>query len=178
MQPWALDGWDTPATQAKYVAAWQEKMSVVASFGHGLNMTVGADLPFWANTIPAQPSQTQSSPSSDSETRTQTMMDAWTLSIVDSATFMTYRSDPAQLLAIAAPALEAGDDDNAGGTGAGGAVWLAVETTDVGDSALSYFGSTADRLAADLETIQAGAGAHAGFAGIAVHDTVGWRALR
>ncbi|KAK7755295.1 hypothetical protein SLS62_002801 [Diatrype stigma] len=173
IEPWALDGWDTPATQAKLVAAWQAKMRAVASFGHGLNMTVGADLPFWANTIQAPSS------SSASETQTQTTMDAWTLGVVDSATFMTYRSDPAQLLDIAAPALAAGDDAAAGtGAGAGGVVWLAVETTDVGDSTLSYYGASADKLSADLDTIRAGAETHAGFAGIAVHDTAGWQALR
>lgn len=162
-QPWVLEGWDTPAKQAQYVASWQEKISTIANFSRGLDMAAAADLPFWANTI--IPSSSSSSDSSDSTT-----MDVWTLGVVDSATFMTYRSAPAQLLDVAAPALGAGD-------ATGKPVWLAVETTDVGDAALSYFGRTAGALAADLVTVQEGARAHASFAGIAVHDSVGWPAL-
>ncbi|EMR66832.1 putative copper amine oxidase n-terminal domain protein [Eutypa lata UCREL1] len=163
IEPWVLEGWDTPAKQAQYVASWQEKISTIANFSRGLDMAVAADLPFWANTI--IPSSSSSSDSSDSTT-----MDVWTLGVVDSATFMTYRSAPAQLLDVAAPALGAGD-------ATGKPVWLAVETTDVGDAALSYFGRTAGALAADLVTVQEGARAHASFAGIAVHDSVGWPAL-
>jgi hypothetical protein len=132
-------------------------MSTVTFFGRRLNLTVAADLPFWANTIQSASSTAK--------------MDRWTLGLVDSATFMTYRSDAAQLLDIAGAALAAGDAE-------GKPVWLAVETTDVGDERLSYFGKSASKLAADLETVQIGAQGHASFAGIAVHDSVGWPALK
>lgn len=160
-QPWVLEDWDTPATQAQYVASWQEKILTIATFTKNLdnNVSIAADLPFWANTI-------------QSANATFPTMDAWMLGIVDSATFMTYRSDPALLLDIAAPALEAGD------AAADKQVWLAVETTDVGDAALSYYGRSKSELAEDLVTIQEGAETHASFAGIAVHDSVGWAALQ
>jgi len=132
-------------------------MSTVAFFGRRLGLTVAADLPFWANEIQSASSTAK--------------MDRWTLALVDSATFMTYRSDAAQLLDIASAALAAGEAE-------GKPVWLAVETTDIGDSRLSYFGKPASKLAADLITVQTGAQRHASFAGIAVHDSVGWPAMK
>jgi len=132
-------------------------MSTVATFSRRLGLTVAADLPFWANEIQSASSTAK--------------MDRWTLGLVDSATFMTYRSDAAQVLDIASAALAAGQAE-------GKPVWLAVETTDIGDSRLSYFGKPASKLAADLVTVQAGAQGHASFAGIAVHDSIGWPALK
>jgi hypothetical protein len=120
--------------------------------GKTLGLPVAADLPFWANSIKC-PGTSQT-------------LDVWMLSKLNSATFMTYRNTPSNLMEIAIPILKAG-------VAAGKPVWLAVETTDADQAntpLISYYGKGSATLFRDLATVAAKAAAYSSFAGIAIHD--------
>lgn len=90
---------------------------------------------------------------------------------LDAATFMTYRNTATDLLDIATSVLEAGETT-------GKPVWLAVETVDAADAILiSYFGKTFTTLSEDLVSIKSTASTYGSFAGIAIHDYDGAKAL-
>uniref|UniRef100_A0A8H7K4P8 Uncharacterized protein n=1 Tax=Bionectria ochroleuca TaxID=29856 RepID=A0A8H7K4P8_BIOOC len=154
VEPWGLDDWD--ANKAKYIEGWQGVAQKVASLASSLGITVAADLPFWANTL-------------DSTITGQTV-DIWMLNLLDYATFMTYRNTVPALLDIATPVLAAGNE-------VGKPVWLAVETIQLPEDNLSYYGQPVSKLQSDLNEIATAVQGQSSFAGIAVHDYDGWSAL-
>ncbi|CAJ2512024.1 Uu.00g076490.m01.CDS01 [Anthostomella pinea] len=155
VEPWGLDEWEL--NQGTYIARLQSIVTQVTSLGKALGLPVSADLPYWAYTITCP-------------TTGQTL-DTWMLDNLDTATFMTYRNTAAELIDIASKVLEAGN-------AAGKPVWLAVETVDAADALLiSYFGKTVSALYEDLASVHAKAATYASFAGIAIHDYGGLKAL-
>ncbi|KAI0167641.1 hypothetical protein BJ166DRAFT_238887 [Pestalotiopsis sp. NC0098] len=155
VEPWGLDGWTS--NEETYTATLQSIVTQITALGQTLGLPVAADLPYWADTVTcASTGQT---------------LDAWMLEQLDTATFMTYRNTATELLDIASSVLEAGNT-------AGKPVWLAVETVDAADALLiSYFGKTLSVLHSDLVTVHAQAATYASFAGIAIHDYSGVKAL-
>ncbi|ETS76222.1 hypothetical protein PFICI_11609 [Pestalotiopsis fici W106-1] len=158
VEPWGLDGWTS--NEETYTATLQSIVLQVTSLGSTLGLPVAADLPYWADTINC----------TATSGAIQTL-DAWMLDQLDTATFMTYRNTATELLDIATSVLEAGNS-------AGKPVWLAVETVDAADALLiSYFGKTLSVLSSDLVTIHTQAATYSSFAGIAIHDYSGVKAL-
>ncbi|KAH8884382.1 hypothetical protein GQ53DRAFT_846310 [Thozetella sp. PMI_491] len=154
VEPWAFADWDS--NQSFYIQGWQNVVQQVSTFGKQLNMPVAADLPFWTYTL-------------TSPTTGQTL-DLWLLNVLDSATFMTYRNTAAGVVSLTPPILSAAH-------ATGKRVWFAVETTQVEEGNVSYFGKSAATLASDLKQIASSAAGDTSFAGIGVHDYNGWRAL-
>lgn len=150
VEPWALDDFD--ANTAQYVSSLQSIVSQVKTVATSLNLPLGADLPFWGNTVPCG----------------SATLDTCLLKDLDSVTFMTYRNTASSLLGIADPvfnAVKAVDPSKP--------VWLSVETSsecaDVG--LISYAGKTLGTLMSDLVKITTGAEQKASsFAGVAVHS--------
>lgn len=158
VEPWGLDGWT--ANEETYTATLQTIVTQITSLGQTLGLPVAADLPYWADTV-----------NCTSTTGAIQTLDAWMLEQLDTATFMTYRNTATELLDIATSVLEAGNS-------AGKPVWLAVETVDAADALLiSYFGKTLSVLSEDLVTVHTAATTYSSFAGIAIHDYSGVKAL-
>ena len=150
VEPWALDDFD--ANKAEYVAELQSIVSSVKEVTTELNLPLGADLPFWGNTVACGDST----------------LDTCLLGDLDYVTFMTYRNTATSLLGIADPVLNSVKKVNPDMP-----VWLSVETSsecaDV--SLISYAGKTLTNLVGDLAKIASGAEKKAAsFKGIAVHS--------
>ena len=150
VEPWALDDFD--ANKAEYVAELQSIVSAVKEVTSPLGLPLGADLPFWGNTVACGDST----------------LDTCLLGDLDYVTFMTYRNTATSLLGIADPVLAAVKKVDANMP-----VWLSVETSsecaDV--SLISYAGKTLSNLVGDLAKIASGAEKTApSFKGIAVHS--------
>lgn len=150
VEPWALDDFD--ANKAEYVSSLQSIVSQVKEVAQPLDLPVGADLPFWGNTVPCGDST----------------LDTCLLKDLDYLTFMTYRNTADSLLGIADPVLKA-----VKAVDSTKPVWLSVETSsetpDV--SLISYAGKTLHTMMSDLVKIDIGAKKSAPkFAGVAVHS--------
>lgn len=150
VEPWALPDFD--ANKAEYISALQSIVSQVKDVAKPLGLPLGADLPFWGNTVACGDST----------------LDTCLLNDLDSVTFMTYRNTADSLLGIADPVLKA-----VKAVDASKPVWLSVETSsecaDVG--LISYAGKTLGNLVSDLAKIATGAQKKApSFAGVAVHS--------
>lgn len=151
-QPWALDDWET--NKATYIQTWEGLVQEVVSLGKSLSMPVAADLPFFAYKL-------------NSSIEGQTA-DLWMLNVLDSATFMTYRTTATEVLELAVPVLAAGDASNT-------PVWLAVEAADAAEAAgVTFFDESASTLDAALTEIKSSSDSSASFNGIAVN---GWLTL-
>ncbi|KAF2448702.1 hypothetical protein P171DRAFT_428740 [Karstenula rhodostoma CBS 690.94] len=157
VEPWALDGFDS--NKAEYVSSLVSIVSQVKEVAQPLNLPLGADLPFWANTVECEDST----------------LDTCLLNNLDYVTFMTYRNTAKSLIGIADPVLKA-----VKAVDSSIPVWLSVETSsecsDV--SLISYAGKTLDNMLGDLKTITTSATKSAGnFAGVAVHSYKDFLAL-
>lgn len=150
VEPWALDGFDD--NKAEYISSLVSIVGQTKELATSLDLPLGADLPFWANTVACKSST----------------LDTCLLNDLDYVTFMTYRNTAKSLLGIADPVLAAVKKVDASKP-----VWLSVETSgecaDVG--LISYAGKTLSTLVSDLATITKGAKKTAqNFAGVAVHS--------
>lgn len=150
VEPWALDGFE--ANKAEYVSSLVSIVSQVKEVAQPLKLPLGADLPFWADTVPCEDST----------------LDTCLLKNLDSVTFMTYRNTAKSLLGIADPVLKA-----VKAKAPSMPVWLSVETSgecaDV--SLISYAGKTLGNMLSDLVTVTTSAAKSSGnFAGVAVHS--------
>ncbi|KAI1865355.1 uncharacterized protein JN550_008403 [Neoarthrinium moseri] len=155
VEPWGLDGWTS--NKETYVASFQSIITQLKSLGSSLGLPVAADLPYWADKIICPD--------------TGKGLDVWALENLDTATFMTYRNTAEELLEVATAVLEAGN-------AAGKPVWLAVETVAAAEAYLiSYVGKSSANLFTDLTTIKTTAAKYTSFAGIAIHDYDGVKAL-
>ncbi|KAF1970780.1 hypothetical protein BU23DRAFT_600690 [Bimuria novae-zelandiae CBS 107.79] len=150
VEPWALE--DFEANKAQYVSSLQSIVSRVKKVTQPLNLPLGADLPFWGNTVPCGNAN----------------LDTCLLKDLDYVTFMTYRNTADSLLGIADPVLKA-----VKAVDSSKPVWLSVETSsecaDV--DLISYAGKTLSKMLSDLVKIDTSAKQKAAsFAGIAVHS--------
>jgi hypothetical protein len=150
VEPWALEDFD--ANKAEYVSSLVSIVSQVKEVSQPLNLPLGADLPFWANTVECEDST----------------LDVCLLHNLDYVTFMTYRNTAKSLLGIADPVLKA-----VKGVDSSMPVWLSVETSsecaDVG--LISYATKGLDSMLGDLVTVATSASKSSkNFAGVAVHS--------
>ena len=152
IEPWTLGETEWAANSATYVESLTGLVDTVVSVTEPLNLTVAADLPFWANTVACGDGT----------------LDTCLLGNLDSVTFMTYRNTAAELLRVTTPLLNAAAE-----TASGKPIWLAVEMcAEAADTpnTISYNGTSVERVECDLAMVEKNATAYSGFAGFAFHS--------
>ncbi|KAJ4294073.1 hypothetical protein N0V90_007762 [Kalmusia sp. IMI 367209] len=150
VEPGSLDDFD--ANKATYVEALVDIVGKVKTTAESLDLPVGADLPFWANTVACG----------------DATLDTCLLDKLDSVTFMTYRNTASSLLGIADPVLKA-----VKAVDSSKPVWLSVETSSTCSdvSLISYAEKGLSTMLTDLVKVETSAKKKSsGFAGVAVHS--------
>lgn len=152
IEPYLLPNWTKE--QATIVAQWQRSVQMITATAQALHLPASADIPFWLYTL--------NTPDSHS-TLSQWMIDQY-----DSLTVMAYRDSGAAIDDVAQAQLSEADT-------AGKDMYIGVETnpSSEGDH-ISFYGKGADALTTALSQVTTQASTHSSFAGIAVHDYVGW----
>lgn len=158
IEPYALSGWNDPSTQASLVTSYLSTLSSMRKTAAAAGMPLEADVPFWYNTI---------------ATGATTMADG-VLARVDAVTVMSYRNVATGPNSIT----DIGSDMLARGAAAGVPVRLAAETNPLSDCPTCTFAGTSaatlDTALAAVDSTEAGSSS---YAGMAVEDYDGWRAL-
>lgn len=152
IEPYLLPNWTTE--QATIIAQWQRSVQMITTTAQALHLSASADIPFWLYTLNTP---------DDHSTLSQWMIDQY-----DSLTVMAYRDSGAAIYDIAQAQLSEADH-------AGKDMYIGVETnpSSEGDH-ISFYGKGADALTTALSQVTTQASTHSSFAGIAVHDYVGW----
>lgn len=157
VEPYALAGWSKPASQAKLVTSYLSLLSSMRQAAAS-GLPLEADIPFWYNTI---------------ATGSTTLADG-VLARVDAATVMSYRNTATGPNSIT----DIGSDMLARGAAVGVPVRLAAETNPLSDCPTCTFaGSSSTTLDAALAVVDQTEAASSAYAGMAIEDYDGWRAL-
>lgn len=155
IEPYLLPEWKT--SQSTVVAGWQEVARKLVTTARLLNVPASADIPFWLHTI-------RTADSSGT-------LDRWMIQKCDSVTVMAYRNSCAGVLDIARTALMQGN-------AAGRPVWLGIETVASAEGRhISFAEFDEEYVEKQLADVERTASSTPSFAGVAVHDYAGWRAL-
>lgn len=158
VEPYALAGWSKPASQAKLVTSYLSLLSSMRQAAATSGLPLEADIPFWYNTI---------------ATGSTTLADG-VLARVDAATVMSYRNTATGPNSIT----DIGSDMLARGAAVGVPVRLAAETNPLSDCPTCTFaGSSSATLDAALAVVDQTEAASSAYAGMAIEDYDGWRAL-
>ena len=157
VEPWLHPSWD--GGSAALLASWVDLLGELSA---DTTRPVEADISFWLHehTVGGRPA------------------DEAVMSAVDAVPAMSYRdtaTGPDSITGVAAPAL-------ATARRLGRPIRLAVETRDLGSDPVSakqtFFGATQRQLDRALVEVDSAVAGHPTYAGIAVHDHLGWSALR
>lgn len=152
IEPYLLSQW--AEQQETIIAQWQRSVQLVAQTARTLHLSASADIPFWLYTLHV---------SDGSSTLSRWMMDQY-----DSLTIMAYRNTADDIYDVAQNELSEADD-------AGKTIYIGVETNASSEgSNISFYGAGASTLNAALSQVSVQGSTHSSFAGIAVHDYVGW----
>ncbi|CAN7347046.1 hypothetical protein LJR027_001844 [Terrabacter sp. LjRoot27] len=162
VEPYSTPAWST--NQATVVSRYLTLLDKLkASAGAA---PIEADIPFWFNTIHAVASAGAAS-----------TLDREIMKRTAGVTVMSYRSSATGTdgtLDVAAPALAAG-------ASLGKPVRLGQETNYLGATAVdtkqTFYGWTRSAMEIQLAQVNAGASAHATYAGLAIHDAAGYAAM-
>ena len=160
VEPYLLAGWSNPRTRATLVKGY---VDLLARLQSDSSAPLEVDIPFWYNTI-------------SSAKRGGTLADD-VLTRVDAVTVMSYRDSAAGILDVGRDVLDRADALAVIGRRV--PVRLAAETNPLPDCDYCTFaqeGSAA--LALALATVDAASALRPSYAGMAVHDHLGWLALR
>jgi hypothetical protein len=167
IEPWQLPTWHG-ADQPEHIRQWVGCLQGFKSWAAAQQppLPVAADLPFWLHTL-QYPGTTD-------------RLDVVMMTVLDGATFMTYRNTPQVLMDVAGAALEAGWRCRRRREG----IYLAVECVPSEEGRhISYHGMGKQRLEADLGCLEGGHGLRMRkdhelwFGGLAVHDYHTWSAM-
>ena len=158
VEPWLHAAWGG-AGQAAMLGRY---LDLLDQLGSATPLRVEADIAFWLDQV----------------TVAEGRLDEAVLARVDAVTVMSYRTavtGPDSITALGAAALVAG-------ARAGKPVRLAVETNYLGPDPVSrkqtFYGSTQTEVTTALAAVDAAEAGSASYAGMAVHDRVGWEALK
>lgn len=158
IEPYALSGWSNRSTQASLVTSYLSTLGSMHTTAAAAGMPLEADVPFWYNTI---------------ATGASTMADG-VLARVDAVTVMSYRNVATGANSIT----DIGSDMLTRGAAAGVPVRLAAETNPLSECPTCTFAGTSaatlDTALAAVDNTEAGSPS---YAGMAVEDYDGWRAL-
>ncbi|MFC6704706.1 hypothetical protein [Flexivirga alba] len=159
VEPYALAAWSGSASRARLVRSYLGLLDALQQETHETGHTLEVDVPFWWQTVPVGD---------------HTLADA-VLTRVDAVTVMSYRdraTGPDSITAVGADLLERA-------AAAQRPVRLAAETNPVPDCpSCTFAGRTASELRDALAEVDRAEASTPAFAGIAVEDYDGWRALR
>lgn len=157
IEPWTRSDWDS-----RRDAVVDGYLGVIEMLATATSLPLEADIAFWLHTVP---------------TATGTPLDQAVMDRVDAVTVMSYRNTvcgPDSITSIGAHAL-------ASAAAVGIPCRLAVETNYLGDDAVSrkqtFHGTSVRTLELALTTVDAAESGTPAYAGMAVHDYAGWRAL-
>ncbi|MFD1991683.1 hypothetical protein ACFSGI_17070 [Paenibacillus nicotianae] len=152
IEPYLLPNWTNE--QATIVAQWQRSVQMITATAQALHLPASADIPFWLYTL--------NTPDGHST------LSKWMIDQYGSLTVMAYRDSGAAIDDVAQAQLSEADT-------AGKDMYIGVETnpSSEGDH-ISFYGKGADALTTALSQVTTQASTHSSFAGIAVHDYVGW----
>lgn len=157
IEPWTTTAWqsDRDAVVGRYLSTLDTLVKAAAP------AAVEADIPFWFHEVPVG----------------GTTLDRETIRRVAGVSVMAYRDTAAGedgTIALATPAVTAATD-------LGRPARIGQETNDLGDGPVAekqtFFGQTRTELEDRLTEIGTAFSGRAGFAGIAIHDSVGYAAL-
>ncbi|MEO5652679.1 MAG: hypothetical protein ABIN79_10795 [Marmoricola sp.] len=157
IEPWTRSDWDS-----RRDVVVDGYLGVIEMLATATSLPLEADIAFWLHTVP---------------TATGTPLDQAVMDRVDAVTVMSYRNTvcgPDSITSIGAHAL-------ASAAAVGIPCRLAVETNYLGDDAVSrkqtFHGTSVRTLELALTTVDAAEFGTPTYAGMAVHDYAGWRAL-
>jgi hypothetical protein len=157
VEPWLHPAWGSEASAL--LASWVDLLGQLA---RDTTAPLKADVPFWLHEH-----QVDGRPA-----------DVAVVGAVDAVTVMSYRdtaTGPDSITGVGATAL-------ATARRLGRPVRLAVETRWLGDDRVSagqtFHGATQRRMDRVLADVEAAVAGHPTYVGIAVHDVVGWSAMR
>ena len=158
LEPWVRSDWDS--NRAAVVAGY---VDVLGQLADATSLPVEADLAFWLWTVP---------------TSDGTPLDAAVMRTVDRATVLSYRNTATGTDSIT----DVGAHELATAAAAGIRCRLAVETNYLGPDPVSrkqtFAGMRASALTSAMAAVDRAEAGVASYAGIAVEDYDGWRALR
>jgi hypothetical protein len=163
VEPWTTPVWRTGRDRVvtRYLTLLDR---LVAATG---DVPVEADVPFWFDQVP----------SFDQGARGRTTLDREVLHRVDGVAVLAYRNRATGVdgtIALSAHAVAAG-------TALGKPVRVGQETRDLGTDPTAakqtFHGFTSAALEAELALVTTAYAGSAGFAGLAIHDSVGWAAI-
>lgn len=152
IEPYLLPNW--AEEQATIITQWQRSVQMITATAQSLHLSSSADIPFWLYTLRTP---------DDRSTLSQ-----WMIEQYDSLTMMAYRDSGAAIYDVAQAQLSEADT-------AGKNMYIGVETNASSEGEhISFYGKGATALTTALSVVSAQASTHSSFAGIAVHDYVGW----
>ncbi|MNU54674.1 hypothetical protein D3C71_437320 [compost metagenome] len=155
IEPYLLPDWNT--NQQSIITQWQSNVQYMVQRANDLKLPIAADLPFWLYTIKV-PDGTST-------------LSSWMLKQYNSVTLMSYRDTSDGIFNAAKVILEEG-------AALSKKVFTGVETnnTSEGDF-ISFYEEGADYMNQELDKLVLLTSSYTSFAGIAVHDYYGWKAL-
>lgn len=152
IEPYLLKEWTSNWTAL--VTEWQSNVTYLAQRAEEINLPLNAALPFWLDKYKA-PGENVS-------------LSYWMISKFDSVSLMTYRD-------TATAIYELGKIELSEAALLNKKVYLSVETKASNEgNFVTFYEEGAAYMGTELQSVRSKALVHSSFAGIAVHDIVGW----
>ncbi|CAM4049966.1 hypothetical protein COLU111180_20870 [Cohnella lubricantis] len=163
VEPYLLPEW--AHDQSGLTREWEQMVDQAAAFAASHSLELGVDLPFWLDDIPASASSLDGKPSAT--------LDQWMMDRVDSVALMSYRNEAEGTNGVIALVQQELQHAEASGC----RVFVGLNAAPDEEAALTFYGTSPERLRRAAELIQREFAGNAGFAGIAVHDLAAWMRL-
>lgn len=154
VEPYLLPEWGDVVTREQLLQDWYDGVVVWNTLGYANGLVMGASIPFW---LDDSPEVIASQPDGMPKPFYQMIIDQYNYVAI-----MAYRDDPAIQITYVSAELA-----YCAGTGK---VIVAMETTNQGDTAISYFEEGYGAFNASSKTIHSSLVANTGYGGIAIHD--------
>ncbi|HAF99163.1 hypothetical protein [Paenibacillus lactis] len=155
IEPHTLPQWKTDRDWL--VEQWQSNVRYLVSRAHCLDLPVGADITFWLHTY-SLPDQSMT-------------ISRWMIGQFDQIAIMAYRDTAANIYNLAAAELKEAD-------ALGKEALIAVETKSSNEGEfITFYEEGVSFMEEQLLKVDAMAGSHSSFSGVAIHEYRSWRAL-
>ncbi|MDM5278528.1 hypothetical protein QUF95_14080 [Paenibacillus silvae] len=155
IEPHVHPQWKT--NQASVITQWQGNVNYIVERAAGMNMPVGADLPFWLDNYKI-PGSTMA-------------VSSWMIRKFDSITIMAYRDTAAAIYNVA-------KDELIDAASVGKTISIAVETKQSKEGDFITFYEEGEAYMEDqLKLVEKMASVHPSFNGFSIHDYTSWQTL-
>lgn len=155
IEPYLLPEWKS--AQRSLIQEWQSNLSYLIEEGHAMQLSVSADMPFWFDDI-AIPGQ-------------QMTLGSWMINQLDSVTIMAYRDSADKIIKHVRNELKAANE-------IGKPIMIAVETNTTEEpEKITFHEEGVAYMQDQLSLVRQQAEQFESFAGFAIHDFIGWKAL-